>query len=106
MYFHESTTRPTKQLLPGVLGAYLRGGEDAAVVVDLHPHAVIPPHSHPHEQIGMCLEGEFPFTIGDETRAVKPGDVWVIPGGVEHSVVVGDAPGLVVEMFSPVRGGV
>ena len=51
----------------------------------------------------MCLEGEFPFTIGDETRTVKPGDVWVIPGGVEHSVAMGDTPGLVVEMFSPVR---
>ena len=103
MYFHDSTTRPTKQLLPGVLARTFWGEKMLLSLVDLHAHAVIPPHSHPHEQIGMCLEGEFPFTIGDETRIVKPGDVWVIPGGVEHSVAMGDTPGLVVEMFSPVR---
>jgi quercetin dioxygenase-like cupin family protein len=74
-----------------------------AALVILAPHAVIPPHKHPHEQVGMALEGECSFTIADETRLVKPGDVWVIPGGVEHSVVMGDAPGLVIEMFSPAR---
>ena len=103
MYFHESDN-PSDQTTPArCAGPHLLGREDAAVAGGSAPHAVIPPHSHPHEQIGMCLEGEFPFTIGDETRTVKPGDVWVIPGGVEHSVAMGDMPGLVVEMFSPVR---
>jgi len=85
MYFHESTTRPTKQLLPGVLARTFWGEKMLLSLVDLHPHAVIPPHSHPHEQIGMCLEGEFGFTIGDETHRVTVGDVVFIPAGAAHS---------------------
>ena len=103
MYFNDSKTRPTKQLLPGVLARTFWGEKMLMSLVDLAPHAIIPPHSHPHEQVGMALEGVFSFTIADETRQVQPGDVWVIPGGVQHSVTMGDVPGLVVEMFSPVR---
>ena len=44
-------------------------------------------HQHPHEQMGMLLEGELTFTIGGQTRTLKPGEMWRIPGGVEHSAV-------------------
>ena len=33
-------------------------------VVDMEPHAVIPEHSHPHEQIGYMVQGEVEFMIG------------------------------------------
>lgn len=103
MYFQDSAERASKQLLPGIMMRAFWGEKMLMSLVDLAPYAVIPPHSHPHEQVGMALEGTFSFTIADETRQVKPGDVWVIPGGVTHSVTMGDVPGLVVEMFSPVR---
>ena len=45
-----------------------------------------PHHSHPHEQGGVCLDGAMEFTIGDETRIVRRGEGWMIPGGVTHSV--------------------
>jgi quercetin dioxygenase-like cupin family protein len=103
MYFNDSKTRPTKQLVPGVLARTFWGEKMLMALVDLAPHAIIPPHSHPYEQIGMALEGTCAFTIADETRQVQAGDVWVIPSGVTHSVVMGDAPGVVVEFFSPAR---
>jgi len=30
------------------------------------------------------------FTIGGQTRTLKPGEMWRIPGGVIHSAVAGD----------------
>jgi unsaturated pyranuronate lyase len=39
---------------------------------------------HPHEQIVWMLRGRMDFRIGGERRVMVPGDVAVIPGGVEH----------------------
>ena len=72
-------------------------------VVDLDANAIIPEHSHPHEQGGLVLEGTMAFTIAGETRQVKPGDLYIIPGGVSHGVQVGQRPARVMDIFSPVR---
>jgi quercetin dioxygenase-like cupin family protein len=72
-------------------------------LLELAPHSTVARHSHPHEQAGIMLEGEMEFTIGDETRIVKAGDLFVIPGGVEHSVRVLDQPVKALDIFSPVR---
>jgi len=103
MSFQDSAERASKQLLPGIVMRTFWGEKMLMALVNLAPHAVIPPHSHPYEQIGMAHEGTCAFTIADETRQVQSGDVWVIPSGVMHSVVMGDTPGLVVEFFSPAR---
>jgi quercetin dioxygenase-like cupin family protein len=73
------------------------------VVVDLEAGSVLPEHSHPHEQGGILLKGELEFTIGGETRHLSPGDVYLIPGGVEHSVRVGDSAAQLVDVFHPIR---
>ena len=73
------------------------------VVVDLDAEAVIPAHSHPHEQGGIVLEGELDFDIAGDKRKLKPGDLYIIPGGVEHSVHVGAQPAKVLDIFHPVR---
>ncbi|MCP4665927.1 MAG: cupin domain-containing protein [Deltaproteobacteria bacterium] len=72
-------------------------------IVDSAAHAVVPAHSHPHEQAGTLISGEFELTIGGETHRLKPGDTYIIPGGVEHSGRTGDAPARVLDIFSPVR---
>ena len=72
-------------------------------LMDLDAHAKVPPHSHPHEQAGMVLEGVFELTIGGEKRIVRKGDCYICPPGVEHSVDVGDAPARVLDIFSPPR---
>lgn len=64
--------------------------------------AVLPRHSHPHEQTGYLVKGEMMLSIGDDTYNVKPGDGWSIPGGVEHSAEIIDNS-IAVEVFSPVR---
>jgi quercetin dioxygenase-like cupin family protein len=72
-------------------------------LVALEPNAVVAPHSHPHEQVGAVIAGELEFTIGDESRLLHPGDVYVIPGDVVHGVKVGPGAVQLVEVFSPVR---
>jgi quercetin dioxygenase-like cupin family protein len=68
----------------------------------LHKGAVLPRHSHPHEQTGYLVKGRIRLFIGSEAREVQPGDSWCIPGGVEHGAeIMEDA--VAIEVFSPIR---
>jgi quercetin dioxygenase-like cupin family protein len=49
------------------------------------------------------LEGELEFIIGGEKSLLHPGDLYIIPGGVDHEVQVGGTPAKVLDIFSPVR---
>lgn len=103
MYFYQPEERAYKELLTGVRARTFWGQNLMLAVVDLDANAHIPTHSHPHEQGGIVLEGEMEFTIAGETRLLKPGALYIIPGGVEHSVQVGPTPAQVMDIFSPVR---
>jgi quercetin dioxygenase-like cupin family protein len=72
-------------------------------LVDLEPHSVVEEHSHPHEQVGMLLEGRATFFIGGEEKTLQAGDMWRIPGGVKHRVVALDRPVKALDIFYPVR---
>ncbi|GIS64948.1 MAG: hypothetical protein CM1200mP3_11960 [Chloroflexota bacterium] len=51
-------------------------------LVELDPKSEVPMHSHPNEQAGLVLEGEFEFTIGTESKKVSKGEYYIIPGGL------------------------
>jgi quercetin dioxygenase-like cupin family protein len=59
-------------------------------------------HSHPHEQIVWMLRGRMEFRLGEERRMCGPGDVVVIPGGVEHEGWFHEDTE-VIDMFAPPR---
>ena len=103
MYFHDPSERETKELLPGIVARTFWGQNMLAAVVDLDPETVMPMHSHPHEQLGIVIEGEFELTIGGEARKLKPGDVYLIPGDVEHGAKTFANPVKVMDVFNPVR---
>ena len=71
--------------------------------VELDAGAVVPIHQHPHEQAGMLLAGRLRFTIGAETRILLPGQMFIIPPNVPHTVEALDGPARVLDVFSPVR---
>ncbi len=71
--------------------------------LEMDEGAVIPLHDHPHEQGGMLLQGRLKFTLGDETRIVDAGSMFIIPPGVPHKVVAIDGPAIVLDVFSPIR---
>ncbi len=90
-------------IFPGV-DIYTTHGEHAMLsLVEMQPHAVVEEHSHPHEQLGMMLEGEAEFIIGGESRIVRAGEMWRIPGGVKHKVIAGERPVKALDVFYPIR---
>jgi quercetin dioxygenase-like cupin family protein len=72
-------------------------------LVDIEPHAVVEEHSHPHEQVGMILEGQAIFIIGGEQKTLRAGDLYRIPGGIRHKVIGLEVPCKALDLFHPVR---
>ena len=71
--------------------------------LEMDAGAEVPLHSHPHEQGGVLLSGILELTIGDETRRVTPGSLFLIPPDVPHRAVAVEGPVTVLDVFSPVR---
>ena len=90
-------------IFPGVNIFTMAGQQAMLSLVEFEAHAVVQPHCHPHEQIGVLLEGELTFTIGGQTRTLQPGEMWRIPGNVVHSAVAGDRPVKALDVFHPIR---
>jgi quercetin dioxygenase-like cupin family protein len=101
MYFHDPKTR---QVGTWAWGSRVLLGESLMLmVVDLDAEAIVPTHSHPQEQGGIVLEGEVEFIVAGESKKMLPGEIYMIPGGVEHSVKVGPAPARLLDVFHPIR---
>ena len=95
--------RMAKQILPGVRLRTMWGDKMLLASVEVDANTVVPPHTHPHEQGGTVVAGTMDLTIPGETRRLVAEDVYIIPGGVEHSVTTGETPVRLLEIFSPVR---
>ena len=102
-HFHDSSKIIRKELVSGVTLRPIWGDKIMMSHVEISPGSEVPIHSHPHEQVGTMLEGVLEMTIGEETRQLRPGDSYVIPGGVEHSARAIDGWVLVLDIFSPPR---
>ena len=103
--FHHVPSSESKvvEMLPGVFRRTLGWGDRMLLVeITLREGALVPPHSHPHEQIGYLIRGQLEFTIDAEKTVVASGDGYTIPGGVTHSAVA-LVDSVAVEVFSPVR---
>lgn len=59
-------------------------------------------HSHPHTQITYVVEGEFLFTIGDESKIVRQGDAMLKQNGIAHGCVCLES-GILLDIFTPMR---
>lgn len=102
-YFVDKSRCTHHEIFPGVHIYTVAGDRMMLSLVEFEPHAVVEEHSHPHEQMGLMLEGEAEFTVGGQTRMVRAGEMWRIPGGVPHKVVAGDKPVRALDAFHPVR---
>ena len=71
--------------------------------LEMEQGAIVPLHSHPHEQGGILLKGKMELTIGDEVRVVDPGAMFLIPPNVFHKAVAIEGPMVALDVFSPVR---
>jgi quercetin dioxygenase-like cupin family protein len=87
-------------------GIVMRGvfGAGASLsVVELAPDALLPRHSHPHEQLGIVLEGALSLIVDGVEHRLGPNEAYVIPGGVEHAARSGPDGCRAIDVFVPAR---
>ncbi|HUU64756.1 MAG TPA: cupin domain-containing protein [Dehalococcoidales bacterium] len=88
---------------PGFLVRAVSGQRLMFSHVTLEPDSEAPLHKHTEEQMGVIVEGELDMTIGNETRPLKKGDMYLVPPNVIHGVVTHTKRTLVLDVFSPPR---
>ncbi len=103
MPFFNINEQPEQQIFEDITIRTVHGEKLMLSFVHLTPHSVVAEHSHPHEQMGMVLEGTFELTIDGEARVLKEGDVYLIPSDVKHSAKAFDKPARALDIFSPPR---
>jgi quercetin dioxygenase-like cupin family protein len=102
-FFPTSDEMSRHTIFAGVQIQTCAANEMMLSVVDLAPHAVVEEHAHPHEQVGMLLQGRAIFFIGDEQKTLQAGDLYRIPGHVRHKVIALDGPVRALDIFHPIR---
>ena len=104
MPFFDLSSQPTKTLFPGVTITTAWGESLMMSFVGFeYAGAAVPTHSHPHEQMGMGLEGEFELVLDGETRIIRTGDAYCIPSNVPHSARSVNGPARALDIFHPAR---
>src|SRR5207244_11401308 len=84
LYFPTSDECARHTIFPGVDIRTCSVEKMMMSVVEFAPHAVVEEHQHPHEQVGMLLEGRAIFFIGAEQKTLQAGDPNRIPGNLRH----------------------
>lgn len=104
MPFFDLNQQPTREIFPGVTITTAWGDEIMLSFVQFdRADALVPDHQHPHEQMGMGLEGEFELTIDGESRIIRKGDSYWIPGNIPHRARSVNGPARALDIFHPVR---
>jgi quercetin dioxygenase-like cupin family protein len=91
------------ELAPGVRMRPLFGDGAMLNLLEFEPRATVAPHAHPHEQLGLLLEGSLVLAIEGVEHRLEPGDAYQIEGGVEHAAWTADEGCRVLDVFQPVR---
>ena len=103
MGFFETTTLQAVEMLPGVSrrAVWLDGA--MLTFFTFEPGAIVPEHAHENEQITVVTKGAMEFTLGDETRTLRPGDGVCIPPNVKHKAVILDETTEALDAWNPPR---
>ena len=101
--FWKTEEIPPRTLAPGVTAKIASGERMMFSLVTFAPDAVVPTHSHPHEQMGFLVSGTLELTIADETRMLSGSGMVFVPGGVPHAAKAGPGGAVTLEAFSPPR---
>ncbi len=74
-----------REIVPGFRAVFAHSTNMTLALWKIEEGAILPAHSHPHEQISHVVEGKLEMTLDGETRLLDPGTVAVIPAGAVHS---------------------
>ena len=102
-YFKDAQSRAPMELVPGARSRTFWGEHMLLSIVEIDANSEVPSHTHAHEQAGMVIEGELEMGIGREVRRLGPGEMYIVPGNVEHYARCSETPAKVLDIFSPMR---
>ena len=106
--FRKNSEATPVEMMPGITRRTLAFGEKMLIAeVALKAGSKIPPHSHPHEQVGYVAKGRMRITFGpgeegEKTADASTGDGYSVPGGLAHAVEALEDT-VAIDIFSPVR---
>lgn len=92
-----------KRMFDGVTLGLAWGEKMMFSLVQFEPNGDIPEHSHPHEQAGICLEGQFELIVRGQSQIVSPGEMYIIPGHTVHAARAVGSPCKTLDVFAPPR---
>ena len=93
---------PERLLVKGIKGRYVHTETTTIGFVEIDEGAILPAHSHIHEQTTQIIEGKLEMIIGGETKVLEPGMFTIIPSNVLHSARA-LTNCIVTDTFCPVR---
>ena len=101
----EYSDQPKFEFVSDVLGRVLIDGKNMTFfIVEIPFDKKVPLHSHPHEQMGICLAGEAEFSNGKEKRLVRKGTVYRFEPNEKHEVrTISSESSIFLDVFSPPR---
>ena len=102
-YFIDAASREPLELVPGARTRTFWGEQMLFSLVEVDADSEVPLHTHPHEQGGIIVEGELEMGVDGEVKLLKPGDMYIIPGNVEHYAKAYSTKAIALDIFSPVR---
>lgn len=102
-YFPTADEGSRQLIFPGVRITTYAAEKTMISHVVMEPGAVVAEHQHPHEQVGIILDGQAEFFIGAESKLMRKGDVYRIPGNVNHRVVASTEGLKALDVFYPIR---
>lgn len=62
-----------------------------------------PPHSHPHEQVSYVVEGEIIIVMDGQQTQLGPGDMFMVPSCMPHTIQLLTEHARLIDCFTPVR---
>lgn len=101
--FQHTDALEEREVVKGVHFRILVGSRLMFSIVRFEPHATVPTHQHPHEQLGIILDGELEMWIGDTRRHLRRGDLYAIPPNLPHGAQTQGTVALVLDAFHPLR---
>jgi quercetin dioxygenase-like cupin family protein len=100
--FDKLESVPEEQITDKIRRRVVSGKQGTTVHWRIKAGAHAAAHKHAHEQFVWMIKGSMDFRIGDEKRTMRPGDVAVIAGGVEHEGFFPEDTE-VIDFFAPLR---
>lgn len=102
MTFFQLNEIQSKEVFPGGKGQFIHTENMTFAYWDFEAGAIVPEHSHPHEQVVNMIEGELELTIAGLSKRLKPGLVAIVPPEAKHSgTAITDCR--IVDVFFPIR---